>query len=64
MRDGALKPTLKDANAAYVKDISFVGRDCEVGVDLAPRMLKVIFPAAQRQDDSDIQEAYERALRC
>ena len=64
MRAGALKPTSKDANAAYVKDISFVGRDCEVVVDLAPRMLEVIFPAAQRQDDSDIQEAYERALRC
>ena len=64
IRDGAVKAKSKDMNAAYKKDISFVGRDAVAIADLAEEMLDVMFPPDMRAEDEDVAEEHARALLC
>jgi hypothetical protein len=57
-----LKPKSKQADAAHVKDISFVGRDA-VGIQtLADKLMDVVFPPEEREDDENIKSAYEKGM--
>ena len=64
IRDGAVKAKSKDMNAAYKKDINFVGRDAVAIADLAEEMLDVMFPPDMRAEDEDVAEEHARALLC
>jgi hypothetical protein len=49
-----------DQNAAYVKDISFVGRDA-VGIQtLAEKLMDIVIsiPVDEREDDEDVMKVY------
>jgi hypothetical protein len=62
VREERLKPKSKEADAAHVKDISFVGRDA-VGIQtLAEKLMDVVFPVDEREDDEDVKSMYDRGM--
>jgi hypothetical protein len=62
VREERLKPKSKKADAAHVKDISFVGRDA-VGIQtLAENLMDVVFPPDERDDDEDVKKMYDKGM--
>jgi hypothetical protein len=64
VREERLQPKSKKGDDAYVKDISFVGRDAvHVGVQtLAEKLMDVVFPPEDREEDQDIKSAHDKAI--
>jgi hypothetical protein len=62
VREERLQPKSKNQNAAYVKDISFVGRDA-VGIQtLAEKLMDIVIHVDEREDDEDVMNVYNKAM--
>jgi hypothetical protein len=63
VREASLKPKSKNQEAAYVPDISFVGKDA-IGIHkLAEQLSDIVFPPAKRARDKDLQKTYDKAMK-
>lgn len=61
----SLQPKSKNAEAAYVLTISFVGKDA-MGIHtltLAEKLSDIVFPSKKRKKDKDLMRVYEKAMK-
>jgi hypothetical protein len=57
-----LAPKSKKKDAPHKKDISFVGRDAVGLHSLAEKLMDVVIPPAEREEDEDTKYVYDKAM--
>ena len=64
IREAQLEKKSKNLNAAFKKDISFVGCDAVSIVGLSEELMEIVCPAAARSKDAALQNFYDGAMEC
>ena len=64
IREGQLQKKSKNADAAYKKDLSFVGCDANSICELHAELTEIVIPKKARDSDAKIQAKYDDAMEC
>jgi hypothetical protein len=64
IREGQVEKKSKSADAAYKKDLSFVGCDAAAICVMSAELQEIVHPPKARAADIEIQLKYDRAMAC